>query len=152
MNILVTGSCGFIGFHLSVKLLSLGNTVVGVDNLNDYYDPSLKRSRLDLLRKYSSANSGSFFFYQNTLEDTEAISSIFENHEPSVVINLAAQAGVRYSIENPFSYASSNIIGFLNILECSKKFKVRHLLYASIVLSTDNINYHLTSHKMLTIL
>ena len=116
MNILVTGSCGFIGFHLSVKLLSLGNTVVGVDNLNDYYDPSLKRSRLDLLRKYSSANSGSFSFTRTHWRILKQYLLFFENHEPSVVINLAAQAGVRYSIENPFSYASSNIIGFLNIL------------------------------------
>lgn len=125
-SVLVTGSAGFIGFHLTQKLIGLGYEVIGVDNLNDYYEPELKEARLKILQGLDS-----FYFYKIDLQDRESLSSVFENHKPDFVINLAAQAGVRYSIENPHAYTESNITGFLNVLENSKIHKVKHLLFAS---------------------
>ncbi|MDQ0243022.1 UDP-glucuronate 4-epimerase [Bacillus fengqiuensis] len=125
MHILVTGCAGFIGYHLSKRLLSEGYTVIGIDNLNDYYDASLKRDRLvHLLHE-------NFFFHKVSLEDEKGLKDIFERYRPKVVINLAAQAGVRYSLENPRAYIDSNIIGFSNLLEECKRTNVEHLLYAS---------------------
>lgn len=123
---LITGSAGFIGFHLSKKLLGSGETVIGYDNINDYYDVNLKYSRLEILNKYDN-----FKFYKAGLEDKEALTNVFEKHKPNIVINLAAQAGVRYSIENPDVYIQSNLVGFANILECCRHHNVQHLLYAS---------------------
>jgi UDP-glucuronate 4-epimerase len=124
---LVTGAAGFIGFHLSRRLLEMGWEVVGVDNLNDYYDPSLKRARLEIL-----AESERFSFVRLDLEDREGMESLFGSNAFSVVVNLAAQAGVRYSIENPRAYIDSNIVGFLNVLEgCRHSDSVQHLVYAS---------------------
>ena len=124
---LITGAAGFIGFHLSRRLLDLGWDVVGIDNLNDYYDPSLKMSRLDILRKRER-----FIFHQIDIADRGGIERLFEGNSFSVVVNLAAQAGVRYSIENPRAYIDSNIVGFLNILEgCRHSESVCHLAYAS---------------------
>ena len=123
---LVTGAAGFIGFFLSKALLDKGEQVIGLDNLNDYYDVSLKESRLAVLKKYEN-----FQFYRADLADKEAVFAIFKQHLPAVVVNLAAQAGVRYSIENPDAYISSNIEGFFHILEACRHYPVEHLVFAS---------------------
>lgn len=125
-TVLITGAAGFIGFHLSKTLLADGVTVVGVDNINSYYDPSLKESRLEILNSY-----GSFIFYKCDISEMDSLKIIFKKHKPDIVVNLAAQAGVRYSIENPKVYIESNIVGFFNVLECCRHFPVEHLLYAS---------------------
>jgi UDP-glucuronate 4-epimerase len=126
MKIVVTGAAGFIGFHLSKRLLAENYHVIGVDNLNDYYDFRLKKERLELLESYEN-----FKFYQTDLADQESLNQIFENHSIPIVINLAAQAGVRYSISHPQSYVHSNLVGFVNILEACRHYQVEHLLYAS---------------------
>lgn len=126
MKILITGAAGFIGFHLSKKMLDDSYQIIGIDNLNDYYDPSLKHSRLEILNKYNN-----FKFHKVDLKDKAAVDNIFENYQPTHVINLAAQAGVRYSIENPYAYVDSNLIGFMNILEACRNYPIEHLLYAS---------------------
>ncbi len=124
---LVTGAAGFIGFHLSRRLLEMGWDVVGIDNLNEYYDPSLKRARLEIIEKDER-----FTFQQLDIADRAGMERLFEENAFSVVVNLAAQAGVRYSIENPRAYIDANIVGFLNILEgCRHSDSVRHLVYAS---------------------
>jgi len=126
MHILVTGAAGFIGFHTSNKLLARGDTVVGLDNLNDYYDVNLKKARLALLE----AQPG-FTFAKIDLQDREAVAAVFAQHRFDAVINLAAQAGVRYSLENPHAYIDSNVVGFTNILECCRHHNTGHLVYAS---------------------
>ena len=123
-TILVTGIAGFIGYHVAKRLVEDGWNVIGIDNCNDYYDPSLKHARLAKL-------GSSVTFYLGDIEDKGLIESIFETHKPELVCHLAAQAGVRYSIENPDAYISSNIVGFLNILEACRRHKPRHLFYAS---------------------
>jgi UDP-glucuronate 4-epimerase len=123
---LVTGAAGFIGFHVAQRLLQAGKKVVGVDSLNDYYDPKLKEARLSILN-----NDPNFSFTKLNLADRAAAKSLFGEHKFSVVIHLAAQAGVRYSIENPFAYADANLEGFLNILEGCRQNDCKHLLYAS---------------------
>ena len=123
---LVTGAAGFIGFHLSERLLDRGETVVGIDNMNDYYDVSLKQDRLAQIR-----NRDNFSFQQIDLDDRARIEDLFANQQFDVVVNLAAQAGVRYSIENPRAYVDSNLVGFINILEGCRHFGVKHLVYAS---------------------
>jgi len=125
-TVLVTGAAGFIGFHLTRKLLAAGKRVVGLDNLNPYYDPKLKEARLALLQAEPN-----FVFERLDLEDRAAMSALFEKHHFDAVVNLAAQAGVRYSIENPHAYIDSNIVGFLNVLEGCRHHKVGHLVYAS---------------------
>jgi UDP-glucuronate 4-epimerase len=125
-RILVTGSAGFIGFHLSKKLSGLGYEVVGIDNMNDYYDVSLKHARLDILKKLSG-----FRFEETDLVDREGLNKIFSENRFTAVVNLAAQAGVRYSLINPHAYLESNLHGFLNILEGCRHNKVGHLIYAS---------------------
>jgi len=129
MKVLVTGAAGFIGFHISSYLIARGDTVVGVDNLNNYYDVSLKQGRLDELAK--SENHHLFSFYKLDIADRDKIATLFENEKFDKVVNLAAQAGVRYSIENPHAYVDSNIVGFLNILEGCRHNAVKHLVYAS---------------------
>ncbi len=124
--VLVTGAAGFIGFHLSQKLIKLGYNVVGLDNLNDYYDPNLKHSRLAILKKLPE-----FAFEQVELTDQKGIDDLFKKYNIEYVVNLAAQAGVRYSITNPHAYLESNMHGFLNILEACRHAKVKHLVYAS---------------------
>jgi len=126
MKLLITGAAGFIGFHLSKKLLEEEYQVIGVDNLNDYYDPGLKNARLEILDGYNN-----FSFHKVDLKDKAEVDNIFETYKPTHVINLAAQAGVRYSIENPYAYVDSNLIGFMNILEACRNFPVKHLIYAS---------------------
>ncbi|MRT50504.1 MULTISPECIES: NAD-dependent epimerase [Enterobacteriaceae] len=125
MKFLVTGAAGFIGFHVSKRLLEAGHDVVGIDNMNDYYDVNLKQSRLDLLK------SPLFTFFKTDLADREGMEQIFATEKFERVIHLAAQAGVRYSLENPHAYADANLIGYLNILEGCRHNKVQHLLYAS---------------------
>jgi len=126
VRILVTGTAGFIGSTLSIRLLERGDEVIGVDNVNDYYDPSLKEARLDRLKKYEN-----FTEVRISLEDKAAIDETFEKYQPQRVVNLAAQAGVRYSLENPQAYIDANIVGFTNILEGCRHNKVEHLVYAS---------------------
>jgi UDP-glucuronate 4-epimerase len=123
---LVTGAAGFIGFHLSKRLLKDGIKVIGVDNLNDYYDVSLKTDRLNLLQDFKE-----FSFFKIDLSDRLSLEKIVKNNHIEVVVNLAAQAGVRYSLENPNAYVNSNIVGFLNILECCRHSNVKHLVFAS---------------------
>lgn len=126
MNYLVTGSAGFIGNHVALELLKAGHTVVGVDAVTDYYSPKLKEARLDRLREFAS-----FTEARINLADAEALDAVFAAHKPEIVINLAAQAGVRYSLEYPREYVKSNLEGFLNILECCRHHDVKHLLFAS---------------------
>lgn len=123
---LITGAAGFIGSYLSKKLLDSGCKVIGIDNINDYYDVNLKHFRLEKLKKFEN-----FIFIKEDISDKAVIMKIFEEYKPNVVVNLAAQAGVRYSIENPDVYMQSNIIGFFNILEVCRYNPVEHLIYAS---------------------
>ncbi|MBD7909100.1 GDP-mannose 4,6-dehydratase [Sporosarcina gallistercoris] len=125
-SILITGAAGFIGSYLSKRMMELGYKVIGVDNLNDYYDVTLKQSRLDQL-----VSDDLFSFHRIDISDKNAMERIFEEENPAVVVNLAAQAGVRYSIENPDAYIQSNVVGFYNILECCRNYPVKHLIYAS---------------------
>ncbi len=140
MKILVTGAAGFIGFHLSQRLINDGHQVVGIDNINEYYSIQLKYDRLKELGinhgeltfnvKYSSTHPH-FTFYRINIENTGALEMLFGIEQFDIVYHLAAQAGVRYSIENPRAYTSSNIVGFENIIEASKLFQIQHLIYAS---------------------
>lgn len=125
-KILVTGGAGFIGFFLSKKLLEQGVSVVGYDNINDYYDVNLKYARLDILNKFDN-----YTFVKGDLADKDAVDKLFAENKFDIVVNLGAQAGVRYSIENPRAYIDSNVIGFFNILEACRRNPVEHLLYAS---------------------
>ena len=130
-EIIVTGAAGFIGFHLSNRLISQGYKVICLDNLNNYYDVKLKEARLKELQKTSRSQNNEFLFYKSNIENLSDIEAIFSSHNAKVIFHLAAQAGVRYSLENPSSYISSNIVGFSNILELCKSKKVRNLIYAS---------------------
>ena len=129
MKVLVTGAAGFIGFYLSKALIERGVEVVGIDNLNDYYDVKLKHERLAILTEHEQAEN--FTFIKLALENRDGIASLFNAHNFDIVVNLAAQAGVRYSIENPHAYVDSNLVGFVNILEGCRHSKVKHLVYAS---------------------
>ena len=124
--IIITGSVGFIGAALCIKLLKRGDNIVGIDNHNDYYDPNIKQARLERLKKYQN-----YQHYKIDLCDKKNLDNIFKKHKPQRVINLAAQAGVRYSIENPLAYINSNIVGFAHILENCRHHEVDHLIYAS---------------------
>lgn len=124
--ILITGAAGFIGFHLANALLKKGFLIIGYDNLNDYYDVNLKKARLDILNQFDN-----FIFIHADLADEKAVNETFKIYKPDIVVNLAAQAGVRYSIENPKAYIDSNIVGFFNILEACRHNPVEHLVYAS---------------------
>ena len=126
MKVLVTGAAGFIGMHVSQDLLNRGDEVVGLDNLNDYYEVSLKLARLARIQDRKG-----FTFLKADLADRAALESCFEKHRFDAVINLAAQAGVRYSLENPHAYIDSNIVGFMNVLECCRHHNIGHLVYAS---------------------
>jgi len=131
MKILVTGAAGFIGSHTCVELLKKGHTVVGLDNMNDYYDVNLKKARVNHIRKVAKELKGNFSFTVKDIEDGEGLEKIFRKEKFDKVCNLAAQAGVRYSFDNPVSYIKSNLIGFFNILELCSMYKVKHLVYAS---------------------
>jgi len=129
MKVLVTGAAGFIGFHLTLALLDRDDQVVGVDNLNDYYDPVLKQLRLDEIAKHPKV--ANFEFIKADISDRRFMEHLFSKCSFDVVVNLAAQAGVRYSLENPHAYVDSNLVGFVNILEGCRHSKVKHLVYAS---------------------
>ena len=126
MKILITGSAGFIGSALCLKLLNIGHEIIGIDNHNDYYDPKIKDERLKRITKYLK-----YKHYKEDLSDQKKLEEIFKNHKPQKVVNLAAQAGVRYSMENPLAYINSNIVGFAHILENCRNHNVEHLVYAS---------------------
>lgn len=126
MNVLITGVSGFIGFNLSLSLLKKSIKIIGIDNLNDYYDQRIKMSRLKILKKCKN-----FLFMSDDIVNFKNLNDIFEKFKPTHVIHLAAQAGVRYSIDNPQAYVDSNLVGFMNILEVCRKYPVRHLIYAS---------------------
>ena len=128
-TVLVTGAAGFIGAALALRLLERGDRVVGIDNLNSYYDPALKRARLQRIE--AAAHAGAWRFEQLALEDGEALMSVFAREQPGIVVNLAAQAGVRYSLENPAAYIQSNLVGFGHILEGCRHQGVENLVYAS---------------------
>jgi UDP-glucuronate 4-epimerase len=125
-TILVTGAAGFIGFHLSRKLLEKGYRVIGLDCMNEYYDVSLKKSRLEILKPYAN-----FIFCKEDIQNLSGLKKVFQSHAIDRVCNLAAQAGVRYSLENPFSYQKSNLEGFLNLLEMAREYQVQNFVYAS---------------------
>lgn len=131
MKILVTGNAGFVGFHVCQKLLERGDIVVGLDNLNRYYDIDLKKSRLKILKKIAAKTKKKYFFFKIDISDREKIKKIFMKHKFDRVIHLAAQAGVRYSLENPEVYIKSNQVGFFNVIDLACKFKVPHFVYAS---------------------
>ncbi|MBR4052671.1 MAG: NAD-dependent epimerase [Alistipes sp.] len=139
MKILITGAAGFIGFHLAARLLREGHSVVGLDSLNDYYDVRLKLARLAELgidevkdnEPMPSSRYAAFRFVKGDLADRELLPRLFAAEQFDVVVNLAAQAGVRYSLENPFAYVESNLVGFVNLLECCRHYPVKHLVYAS---------------------
>lgn len=132
-KILITGSAGFIGFHLTKTLLDLGFDVVGIDNMNSYYDPKLKHSRLDNINKHVREydHAESYKFVQLDISNIQSLSELFSTENFDIVINLAAQAGVRYSLENPEAYINSNLVGFANILECCRNGHIEHLMFAS---------------------
>ncbi len=130
-NILITGCAGFIGASLVKKLLNENKFLIGIDNLNDYYDPSLKISRLNDIKSHCNKHLDNWIFKKISLENKERLAQVFKEYEPDVVINLAAQAGVRYSLENPEAYVQSNLVGFFNLLELSKEYKVKNFIFAS---------------------
>ena len=131
MTVLVTGAAGFIGFHLTKRLLERGTQVVGFDNVNPYYDPSLKRARITQLRIIAERTGTGFHLIEADLENRSTVEATFETHKPQKVVNLAAQAGVRYSIDNPAAYIQSNLVGFGHILEGCRRHGINHLVYAS---------------------
>lgn len=126
MKIIITGVAGFIGMHVAESLLIRGEEVIGIDNINDYYDTNLKKARLERLKSFDK-----FIFYKTSIDSSKEILQIFKSHNPQKVIHLAAQAGVRYSITNPHAYIDANIVGFMNILEACRNHEVAHLTYAS---------------------
>jgi UDP-glucuronate 4-epimerase len=125
-NVLVTGAAGFIGYHLSKRLLEDGCKVTGIDNLNSYYDVGLKKARLEQLEAFKN-----FSFFKEDISNKDVMEKIFANTKFDVVVNLAAQAGVRYSLENPHAYIDANVVGFVNVLECCRHNKIEHLVFAS---------------------
>ena len=130
-SFLVTGAAGFIGSEIVKRLLKNGEEVIGIDNLNNYYDPFLKKKRLIEIEKYCEKFKGTWHFYKVSIDDKDHLKMLFDKHTPKVVINLAAQAGVRYSIKNPKAYFDSNMIGFFNILELCREIKVENFIFAS---------------------
>tara|TARA_B100000787_G_C16197757_1_gene302187 strand:+ start:2285 stop:3262 length:978 start_codon:yes stop_codon:yes gene_type:complete len=131
MKILITGTAGFIGFHLCLKLLELNHQIIGIDNLNDYYDTKLKKDRLKLIKDFAKNKNKKFQFINTDISKTQKMENIFSSNKFSIVFHLAAQAGVRFSIKNPDQYYQSNIKGFYNILDLSRQFKINHLFFAS---------------------
>jgi UDP-glucuronate 4-epimerase len=129
MKVLLTGAAGFIGYHVALKLLARGDTVIGVDNLNDYYDVSLKQARLASIQAHTNAKN--FSFAKLDLAENLATQKLFEAEKPDRVVHLAAQAGVRYSLQNPYAYINSNIVAFTNVLEACRAIKPQHLVFAS---------------------
>ena len=144
MKVLITGAAGFIGSTLAKRLLGRGDEVIGVDNLNDYYDVNLKEARLARISSHKN-----FTDIRINIEDREELFDVFKKYKPSRVVNLAAQAGVRYSLENPHAYVNTNIVGFLNILEGCRYYDVEHLVFASSSsVYGANTNYPFSIHKI----
>ena len=143
MTVLITGAAGFIGFHLAEKLLKRGDKVVGIDSINDYYDPKLKYARLaesgigaeaeKFGCEVQSTKYADYRFFRMKLEERDALQKLFVTEKFDIVVNLAAQAGVRYSLENPYAYIESNIVGFLNLLECVRHNPVKHFIMLHLV-------------------
>ena len=131
MSVLVTGSSGFIGFHFCKRLLKNGYSVIGLDNLNSYYDPKLKEARTAELKLIANKTSSSFYFINDDICNKSNLDQLFNKFNPTRVVNLAAQAGVRFSIKNPSQYIQTNLVGFANILECCRNNNIKHLIYAS---------------------
>ncbi|MCE9664002.1 NAD-dependent epimerase [Halomonas sp. M5N1S17] len=131
MRIVVTGNAGFIGFHVAKRLLERGDSVVGIDVVNDYYDPKIKEARLKILEATAAHTGSEYGFIREDLADQQVVHDAFREHAPERVIHLAAQAGVRYSLENPHAYVQSNVVAFTNILEACRHHQVQHLTYAS---------------------
>ncbi len=131
MSIVITGAAGFIGYHLSKRILRENISLIGIDNMNDYYDINLKEARLKELQKIALKQDVNFKFYKENINNKSRIEEIFKKYKPEIVINLAAQAGVRYSMENPSAYIQTNLVGFSNILELCRNYPVKHLIYAS---------------------
>jgi len=131
MSILITGAAGFIGFHLSKYLLNKNIEVIGFDNINNYYDTKLKDSRLNNLKEFAKSSNKLFYFRKGSLEDNETIKNLFKEYNPEIVINLAAQAGVRYSLINPHAYINSNVVGYTNLIEACKNNSIKHFIFAS---------------------
>jgi UDP-glucuronate 4-epimerase len=125
-KVLITGAAGFIGFHLARRLLENGHLVTGIDNMNTYYDVNLKKNRLKILQAYKD-----FSFFESDLADLQDLKAVFDSQAFDVVVNLAAQAGVRYSLENPHAYVEANLVGFVNLLECCRHHRTPHLVFAS---------------------
>ena len=147
-KVLITGCAGFIGFHASLKFLKYRFKVIGIDNLNDYYDVKLKKNRLKILNK-NSLNKRNFKFHRLDISDHKKLEKIFRKYKFDYVVNLAAQAGVRYSLINPRSYLNTNLVGFFNILDCSRRYKVKHLVYASTSsVYGSNENFPLKENKI----
>lgn len=143
MKVLITGTAGFIGSNLAIRLLERGDEVIGIDNLNDYYDPTLKEARLERVKTYDR-----FTDVRANIEDRDKMAEIFAQYKPQRVVNLAAQAGVRYSLENPHAYVDTNIVGFVNILEGCRHNEVEHLVYASSSsVYGANTNYPFSVHN-----
>ena len=130
-TILITGAAGFIGAELVIRLIKNGENVIGLDNLNSYYDPNLKESRLNKIQTILDSEPGKWKFYKSSLENQTDLKHIFNTHSPTIVVNLAAQAGVRYSIDNPSTYIQSNLVGFSNLLEQCRDHKIENLIFAS---------------------
>jgi len=131
MSIVITGAAGFIGYHLSQRILKENISLIGIDNMNDYYDINLKKARLQELQKISLKQDVNFTFFKENIIEKSVIEEIFKKYNPEIVINLAAQAGVRYSMKNPSTYIQTNLVGFSNILESCRNYPVKHLIYAS---------------------
>ena len=130
-KILVTGAAGFIGASLSKKLVLQGFEVIGIDNLNDYYDVGLKKDRLDDIKNVEKSSNGKFHFFVFSIDEINKLDEIFNKYEPEIVINLAAQAGVRHSLIDPHQYVQSNLVGFHNLIFLSKKYNISNFIYAS---------------------
>ena len=147
-SVIVTGAAGFIGSFLVKKFLRSGYEVIGIDNINSYYDKNLKLKRIENIREYSFKNNFNWLFYKSNIEDKNNMRKIFLETKPQIVVNLAAQAGVRYSILNPSAYVKSNLLGFSNILELCQTHDVRHLVYASSSSVYGAVSYtHLRAHE-----
>ena len=131
MRVLVTGAAGFIGYHVSMKLLETNNLVIGIDNFNNFYDPKLKEARYKNLEEFSYEKKNIFKMINGDIKNQSTLDNVFGEYKPDIVVNLAAQAGVRHSIENPSEYIQTNLVGFANILESCRKYETKHLLYAS---------------------
>ena len=137
-SVIVTGAAGFIGSFLVKKFLRSGYEVIGIDNINSYYDKNLKLKRIENIREYSFKNNFNWLFYKSNIEDKNNMRKIFLETKPQIVVNLAAQAGVRYSILNPSAYVKSNLLGFSNILELCQTHDVKHLVYACLLYTSPS--------------